>query len=203
MPPQKITIYSGVSGVSGDADPRTTELLRLLARMEPLIRRRIREIRGSRDALLSTSGLYATVVEEVIVGESAAEDTDHAEASPKGDPATGPETASIRNLPEIIRDAVTSARRAVQRWRQADGSFAEDAGRASLEPLAPLDRGEFMGTMQRLIDGLAREDREILYLRMKGNSWASVAAATGLRDITCRQRWVRMVAELRRLFPHD
>lgn len=174
------------SRFSSPFDPRKHELMQRFAGIEPLIRQRIREIRGPRDALLSTSDLYATVLEELV-----------------GDTRANGRTIDVQNLLRITRDSVTRACRAVNRWRKAEGSSMHHAEQSCAPPSTPFERTEFRLAMERLIDGLAHEDRELLYLRMKGRTWAEIARASGLTEVGCRQRWSRMMTELRRQFPHD
>lgn len=191
------------SSLPSAVDPRTHEIMQRLAGMEPLIRRRIREIRGPRDALLSTSELYATLMKNLVV-----EVFNREESSPSADAEVGgapksSHTALLRYILEITRDSVTRTSLAVARWRNAESSSVLTAHRSYPDASSPLDRMEFNIAMQRLIDGLAHEDRELLYLRMKGRSWAAIAEASGMAETACRQRWVRMLTELRRQYPND
>lgn len=51
--------------------------------------------------------------------------------------------------------------------------------------------------LARTLESLDPLDRSIILLRLRGNAWASVAAAHGIKVEACRQRWSRSIARIR------
>jgi len=51
--------------------------------------------------------------------------------------------------------------------------------------------------LARTLESLDPLDRSIILLRLRGNAWASVAAAHGIKMEACRQRWSRGIARIR------
>jgi hypothetical protein len=192
-------------------DERVQELVRILSEAEWEIRDRIRRLRGPRTVLESTSDLYASVVERAIDRER----TDrfgmpdgHSGAAGGPLPGTaGPASQHERrwwnDLQRFIEQSVTEGRRAARGPSLSGSAELDRILDSSRSDVSPLHLAEFRRALENAIGGLNADDREILYLRMKGNAWASVAAATGFSEEACRQRWVRMVAELRARWPGD
>lgn len=59
------------------------------------------------------------------------------------------------------------------------------------------DQAEVRERLASLLSWLDPIDRHLLQLRVRGTSWKAIAATTELDEAACRQRWVRLLKELR------
>jgi hypothetical protein len=178
-------------------DARLQALVSFLVEAAPVLRERIRDLRGPQHPLLSTSDLHAAVVHRMVEDEA------------------GPNTA--RNLGETTgthADSISDSGDARHRWT----SLMTVAQRTVSDALALVERaaglptpaaqeefrgaaGEDQAAIRARVDSLLAwldpVDRHLLQLRVRGMSWRAIAATTDLDEATCRQRWVRLLKELR------
>lgn len=59
------------------------------------------------------------------------------------------------------------------------------------------DQVEVRAKIASLLAWLDPIDRHLLQLRVRGMNWKAIAATTELDEAACRQRWVRLLKELR------
>ena len=94
-------------------------------------------------------------------------------------------TSSVKG---VLIDAKRRERveRRIVRAQTASSASTESAPHESA--LAAEDRTR----VDRLVEQLDDQDRELLYLRLSGREWTEVAAALGIRPEAARQRWHRL-----------
>jgi hypothetical protein len=178
-------------------DPQFQRLVNFLVEAEPVLRTRIRELRGPHHPLLSTSDLHAAVVHQMVEHETGRESTGITDkpALPLADPKPSGATDHHRwrSLMSVTERTVTDALKLVEQARAIPASgpgyeFRDDSGE---------DQAEVRAKVASLLSWLDPIDRHLLQLRVRGTSWKAIAATTELDEAACRQRWVRLLKELR------
>ena len=99
----------------------------------------------------------------------------------------------VESIVQSVAGDVGRRRRRCRRQARA----ALDAFRLGrLRSRAPVGNAPTQA-LARTLESLDPLDRSIVLLRLRGNAWASVAAAHGMKVEACRQRWSRSIARIR------
>jgi hypothetical protein len=178
-------------------DPQYQGLVNFLVEAAPVLCDRIRELRGPQHPLLSTSDLHAAVVHQMLEHETGKESAGIADqpALPPADqrPIAATDHHRWTSLMSVAERTVTDALKLVEQARAipasgTDREFRDDSGE---------DQAEVRARVASLLAWLDPIDHHLLQLRVRGMSWKAIAITTELDEVACRQRWVRLLKELR------
>lgn len=173
-------------------------LAQLLLAAEPLIRSRLRRRRAGADAsdgAWSTSDAFSSVLRRFLAAGRGG-NIRCMQGSPSPEAGGGSMRAIWSFVDSIVQSVAGDVGRRRRRLRRQAGA-ALDAFRFS----GPRSKGPVgdapAHALARTLESLDPLDRSIILLRLRGNAWASVAAAHGIKVEACRQRWSRSIARIR------
>jgi len=174
---------------------RSTELADLLIELAPALRARIRTRHDRRNRRISTSDVYATVVRRALEVDA----RDGLRALDEGDDKPAKESPRLWAFLHTLMDrAVGRAKRQDRLDARAMKDLPGNGGPhvQADAPETAASKAALRHAITELLDQMDPVDRTLMMLRLKGVEWEHIAAETGLRPESCRQRWHRLTEQL-------
>jgi len=174
---------------------RSTELAELLIELAPALRARIRTRHDRRNRRISTSDVYATVVRRALEVDA----RDGLRALDEGDDKPAKESPRLWAFLHTLMDrAVGRAKRQDRLDARAMKDLPGNGGPhvQADAPETAASKAALRHAITELLDQMDPVDRTLMMLRLKGVEWEHIAAETGLRPESCRQRWHRLTEQL-------
>lgn len=174
---------------------RSTELADLLIELAPALRARIRTRHDRRNRRISTSDVYATVVRRAL-------EVDAGDGLRALDDRDGKPTKESPRLWAFLHTLMDRAVGRAKRQDRLEARAMKDLpgnGGPHVQADAPetaASKAALRHAITELLDQMDPVDRTLMMLRLKGVEWEHIAAETGLRPESCRQRWHRLTEQL-------
>lgn len=180
-----VTVSSRPMSESGEQRDRLKTLAEFLLHAEPILRSHLRRMRGRKHPLLSTNDLFGAVVHRMMGIET------RADRPTDMDPDT-----RLRKRWALLMLVAT---RTVSDARRFVGRRSRNTPEPAVTPLPGFtdeELREMRARIDSLLNWLDPVDREIIGLRIRGQTWKVIAEEVGLGESACRQRWARLLKEL-------
>lgn len=192
------------SNNSNKSGSRMEQLVALLLEAEGTLRARIRSRRSRWDGAWDTSDAFASVVRRAVEVQRRHGIRALGTPAARADGVSASRSPTKRReiwafLESILRAVVGDQRRKEIRDRRIKSASQEAAMSESTESgrHQPQSRSEMRSEIEAMLSHLGEADQSLLRLRLGGMPWDDVAAATGLTAPDCRQRWSRLIRQIR------